>query len=108
MKRKAMFLLVCLHHQPFLSPRLSSSSAISDLTTIELQTLDDYVMFITGHGKQINDCSANIFQPNWKYRHTDIRAFRRLGAQDSAYVKIPNQVKHLQFISYTISLFTTS
>ena len=57
-------------------------------------------MFMNGHGKQIND----YFQLKWKYRHTDVRAFRRLSVQDSEHVKIPNQVKHLQFISYTISL----
>ena len=61
-------------------------------------------MFMNGHGKKIDDYSANIFQLNWKYRHTNIRAFRRLSIQDSAYVNIPNQLKHLQFISYTISL----
>ena len=69
-------------------------------------------MFMNGHGKQINDYSVNIFQLNWKYRHTDliymwyICAFRRLSVQDYAYVKIPNHLKHLQFNSYmyTISL----
>ena len=70
MKRKAMFHLAYLHRQPFLIR----------------QVLDDYVMFMNGHGKQINDYSANIFQLNWKYRHTDIRAFRRLSVQDSAYL----------------------
>ena len=61
-------------------------------------------MFMNCHGKQINDYSTNILQLNWKHRHADIRALRRLSVQDSAYVKIPNQLKHLQFISYTVSL----
>ena len=63
-------------------------------------------MFMNGHGKQINDYSVNIFQLNWKYRSNIkyICAFCRLSVQDRVYVKIPNPLKHLQFISYTISL----
>ena len=45
-------------------------------------------MFMNGHGKQTNDCSANIFQLNLKCRHTDMFAFRWLSVQDNAYVKI--------------------
>ena len=51
-----MFRLVYLHRQSFLIRRV----------------LDDYVMFMNGRGKQINDYSANSFQLNWKYRHTDL------------------------------------
>ena len=38
--------------QSYVSPRLSSSSAISYSASTELEALDDYVMFMNGHGKQ--------------------------------------------------------
>ena len=62
MKRKAMFRLPYFHRQPFLIRRVLNSK----------HRMIIYVIFMNGHGKQINDYSANIFQLNWKYRHTDL------------------------------------